>query len=136
MFVPSMADTDNVIDVAECKLQKLIGKNTGDVCEAKERMIGEYSPQTHCSRMHDCSMAKVAQARMPMHDFNLLSNDDVSKYGEERKDGRKCRLAIYDKKGDVIDFQAIGKISNSSSALVRMGDDYHLMTSIYELLQI
>ena len=44
-----MTDAYTVIHVTQSEFQKFVGENTGGIGETKERMIGEYSPQTHSS---------------------------------------------------------------------------------------
>ena len=54
-----MANTDDMINVAESKFEELVRQNTAGVCEAKKRMIGENGPQTHRPSMEDSFMAQA-----------------------------------------------------------------------------
>jgi hypothetical protein len=72
---------------------------------------------------------------MAMDDFDLLSDDNVSEYWKERKNSWECRLPIYNKEWNMVDFQAIGEISNSSSSFIRMGDNDYFMASVDEFLR-
>jgi len=51
VIVPSVTDTDDMVNVAQGKLQKLVGENASCVRKAKQAMIREDSPQPHRSRM-------------------------------------------------------------------------------------
>ena len=42
-----MANTYDMINVAQSKLQQFVGQDTGSICEAEQRVICEYSPQSH-----------------------------------------------------------------------------------------
>ena len=78
-------------------------------------------------------MAKTAQTRMAMYNLNLLSNDNIPDNGEERENGWEGRCSIDDEKGNVVDFEAIRKISHSSPPIVCMSNDYDFVPSINEL---
>jgi hypothetical protein len=78
-------------------------------------------------------VAKTAQACMAMHDLNLLSNDNVPEDWEERKDGWESRGAVDDEEWDVVDFETIGEVSHSGSAIVCVRNDDHLVASVDEL---
>jgi hypothetical protein len=83
--------------------------------------------------MQDSFVAETAQACMAMNNFNLLSNNNVPKIWEEREDGWEGRGAIYDKEGDVVDFETIGEIPNASSAIICMRDDDNLVSAVDQL---
>lgn len=46
-----MTDADDMIHVAQYKLQQLICQYTGSIRKSKQRVIREYRPQAHSSRM-------------------------------------------------------------------------------------
>ena len=46
-----MAHSDDMIHVAQSKLQQLIRQDTRRIREAKKRMIRKDSPQSHSPRM-------------------------------------------------------------------------------------
>jgi hypothetical protein len=77
-------------------------------------------------------MAETAQACMSMHDFNLLSNDNVSEDGEEGEDSWEGGGAVDDEEGDVVDLEAIREVSHSRSPLVCMRDDDDLVAPVDE----
>ena len=78
-------------------------------------------------------MAQTAQACMPMHDFNLLSQNDIPEYREEGKDSRESRFPIDDKERHMVDLETIREIPDTGSSLIRMGDDDDLVAAIDEL---
>jgi hypothetical protein len=39
-----MADTDDMVNIAECELQELVGKYTASIREAEQTMVREDSP--------------------------------------------------------------------------------------------
>jgi len=42
-----MTDTYHMINITQDEFEQLVGQNTGSICEAKQTMIRENSPQTH-----------------------------------------------------------------------------------------
>lgn len=70
---------------------------------------------------------------MSVHNFNLFSDDDVSKHWEEGKDGRHGRLSVDDEKWDMVDLEAIGEVMDSCPSGVCMGDYDDLMSSVNQL---
>ncbi len=79
-------------------------------------------------------MAEVAETGMAMDDLNLLANDNVSKDGKEGEDGRKGRFPVDHKEWNMVDFEAIGEVTNAGPAGVCMGDDNDLMAAIDKFL--
>jgi hypothetical protein len=77
-------------------------------------------------------VTEAAEAAMTMNDLNLFADDDIPEYGKEGEDGGHGRITVDDEEWDMIDLKSIGKISYSLAALVRMSDDYDLVTAIYE----
>lgn len=77
-------------------------------------------------------MAKTAQTRVPVHNLNLLSDDNITKDRKEREDGGHGRFAVDDEKGDVIDFQTVGEIADSGAAFVGMGDNDDFVAKVDE----
>lgn len=52
-------------------------------------------------------MAETAQTLVTMDNFNLLSNDYIAEYREERENRWHCRLPVYDKKGYMVHLESI-----------------------------
>jgi hypothetical protein len=48
---------------------------------------------------------------MAVHYLDALANDDVPENGEEGEDGRERGFSVDDQKRDVVDFEAIRKVS-------------------------
>lgn len=67
-----------------------------------------------------------------MNNLDLFSDHDVSKYREKGEDGRKGRCTVDDEKGNVVDFEAIGEISNSCSSVASMCNYYDFVSAIDE----
>lgn len=80
-------------------------------------------------------MAETTETGMSMNNLDLLANDDVSKDGEEGKDGGESGLAVDDKERDMVDLQTVGEVADSSAAFVCVGDDDHLVSTIDEFLE-
>ena len=78
-------------------------------------------------------MTQTAQASMTMNNFDFFSYDDVTKDREEGKDSRHSRFSIYDQKGNMIDFKAISKVSNTSTTLICVCDYDNFVPTIDEL---
>ena len=128
-----MADSNHMVHIAQSELQELIRQDTRSIREPKKRVIGKDSPQPHSPGMQDSLVTQTAQACVPVYYFDLLSENDVSENGEEGKDGGESSFSIYDKERYMIDLEAIGEISNTSSPFVRMGDDDDFMATVDEL---
>lgn len=56
-LIPCVANTNDVIDVTQCELQKFVRQYTSSVCEAEERMICKNSSKSHGSGMQNSFMA-------------------------------------------------------------------------------
>ena len=78
-------------------------------------------------------MAEATQTPMSMYNLYLLSNDNVSKYRKEREDCRESRLTVDDQERDMVDFEAIRKISYAGPPFVCVRYDYDLVSSVDEL---
>lgn len=122
-----------MIYVTENELEQLICEDARGIGKAKERMVGEYCPQPHCSCVQDPLMAKAAETAMTMDNLDTFSDKDVSEDGEERKDGWKCGLSVDDEKGHMIHFEPVGEIAHTLSIVMRVRDDNDLVASVYEL---
>ena len=75
-------------------------------------------------------MAKTAQTGVTVDDVDLLADHDVSEYGEEGEDGREGGGAVDDGEGDMVDLDAVRKISDPFPVGVRMRYDDDLVAPI------
>lgn len=80
-------------------------------------------------------MAETTQTGVAMHNLYLLADHNVSKHREERENGGHSRLPVYDEKRDMVDFEPIGKIPNSSPSFIGMCDDDDFVTTIDQFLE-
>ena len=128
-----MANTHYMINITQCKLKKFIDQYITSICKPKQRMICKHSPQPHRPRMQDSFMTHAAHACMAMNDLYLLPYNDIAEDGEKREDRRKGTGAEHDEEWDMVDFEAIRKISDTGSILVRVRDDYNFVSSVDEL---
>jgi hypothetical protein len=71
---------------------------------------------------------------MAMYYLNLLPYDNIPEDGEKREDGRKRCFTVYDEEGYVVDFEAIGEVSDACPPSVGVGYDYDFVAAIYEFL--
>ena len=133
--VPSMADAYDMVHIAQSKFQQLVGQDTASIGEAKQAVVCEYSSQSHCSRMQYCLVAQIAETGMPVYNFDALPYYDIAEYWEKGEDGREGRFAVDDEERDVIDFQAIGEVSNTRPSGICMRYDYDFVTTINEFLR-
>jgi hypothetical protein len=69
-----------------------------------------------------------------MHYLDLLPYDDIAEDGKEREDGREGRLPIYHEKRNMVDFQSVCKVANTSPTFISMSDNDDFMPAIYEFL--
>ena len=86
------------------------------------------------SSADDGFMTQAAQTSVAVDDFNLLPDDDIAEDWKEGEDGWKRGFSINDEEGNMIDFETIGEISDSSTAFVCMGDDDDLVATVDEIL--
>ena len=77
-------------------------------------------------------MAKAAETCMPMYNFDLLSDYDVAKDGKEREDSWQSRLSIDDEERNMINFESVCEVPDTSSTFVCMGYDNYFMAAIDE----
>lgn len=128
-----MADPNNMIHIAQGKFQELIRQDTRSIREPKKRMIRKDRSQPHSPSMEDSLVTQTAQACMPMHDLNLLSQNDISENREEGKDSRESSFPVDDKERHMIDLEAVCEIPNTSSPFISVGDDDDFVATVDEL---
>ena len=75
-------------------------------------------------------MAEAAKTGMSMYNFDALPYHDIAEYWEKGEDGREGRFAVDDEERDVVDFQAIGKVSNAGTSGIGMCYDYDFVATI------
>jgi hypothetical protein len=66
-----------------------------------------------------------------MNYLNLFSYDDIPKDWKEGEDCWEGCFEIYDKEGNMVDFESIGEIAHTSSAFVGMSYDDYFVAPIY-----
>ena len=86
--------------------------------------------------MEDSLLAEVAEAGMAVDDLYLLADYDIAKDWEEGKDRWKGGLPVDDKERHMVDFKAVGEISDSSTAFICMSDYDDLVSSVDKFLYI
>lgn len=82
--------------------------------------------------MQNTLMAKTAETTMAVNNLYALPDTDISEDGKEGKDSGKSGGTVDDKEGDVVDFDAVGKVSDTFAIVVGVGDDDDLVTAIDE----
>ena len=127
-----MADTNNMIHIAKRKFEQLVRQDTSSVRKAKQGMVREHRPQTHCSRMKNGFMTQAAKACMSMDYLYLLSKDDISEYRKERENRGESGLPVDDEERHMVHLESVGQVSHPSSAFVGMSNDHNLVTTIDE----
>jgi len=128
-----MADADNMVHVAQCKLQHLVGQNACSICKAKQGVIRKDGPQSHCPAVQYGFLAQTTETCMAMHNLDLLSYHNISEDWEEREDGGEGGSAVYDKKWNVVDLEAIREVADAGSSFVGVGDDDDFVTAVDQL---
>ena len=93
-----MTNSDDMINIAQRELQKLIGQDTSSICKSKERMIGKDRPQTHRPRMKNRLMTHTAKTSMAMYNLNLFSDDDITEDRKKGEDRGESRFSVNDEK--------------------------------------
>ena len=127
-----MANANDVVNIAQSELQQLVCQDTRCIRKTKQRMIRKDGPKAHCSSVQDCLMAKTTEASMAMHYLDLFPDYDVPKDGKERENCRQGGLAVDDQEWNMVHFEAIGEVSDTAAALVRMSDDDNFVATINE----
>ena len=127
-----MTDSNYMVDIAQSKLQQLVRQDTRSIRKPKERMIGKDRPQPHGPSMQDSLVTQTAQASVSVHDFNLLSENDIPEYWKEGKDSRESSFSIDDKERYMVDLEAIRKVSNTRPSFIRVSDDDNFVAAIDE----
>lgn len=130
---PCVAHANTMIYVTEDELEELVRENARSVGKSKQRVIREYRPQPHCSRMEYALMAKTAQTTVTVNYLYTLSNEDVSQDGEEGENRGERSLPVDDEKGHMVHFQPIGEIAHTFSVVMGVRDDDDLVASVDEL---
>lgn len=131
-----MADTDDMIHVAQYKLQQLVREYARRVGKSKQAVIRKHRPQSHSPRVQYSLEAETTETAMTMDNLNLFANDDVPEYGKEGEDCRERCLAVDNEEGNVVDFEAIGEVSDPCAASIGMGDYHDFVTAVDEFLYI
>jgi hypothetical protein len=131
-----MANADGMVYITQCKLQQLVRQDTGRVRKAEKGMIREYSSETHGARMYDGLMAKAAETAVSMYNFNLFPYYNIPEHWKEGEYGWEGRFAEDHEEGNVVDFQAIGEVSDPSAPFVRVRYYYYFVATIYEFLGV
>lgn len=116
--IPGVADTDDVVHVAEGELEDLVCQDAGSIRKAKQRVICEDGTQTHGPTMENGLMTQSTQARMAVDNLDLLSDKDVAQDREGREDSREGRGSEDDEERDMIDSNSIGQVAHAAAALV------------------
>lgn len=84
--------------------------------------------------MKNSLATEATETRMAVDNLNLFSNHNVTEDREEGKDGREGRFSVDHEEGDVVDFEAIGEISDPCAVLVCVCDDDDFMSSVDQFL--
>lgn len=71
---------------------------------------------------------------MTMDDLDVLAQYYISEYWEKREDGRERGFAVYHQERDMVDFQAICKVSNTRPAGICMCDDNNFVPPVNQFL--
>lgn len=133
---PSVTDAYDMVDIAQCEFEELVGKDTPSIRKTKQAMVCEDSSQSHSPCMQYGLMAQTTQAGVSMYDSNALANNNIAEDGKEGEDGGEGGLAVDNPEWDVVDLETVGKISDAFPTVVRMCDDDDLVSTIYEFLVV
>lgn len=85
--------------------------------------------------MKYCLATEITQTGVSVDDLDGLSNDNVAEHWKKGEDGWEGGLAVHGPEGDIVDFEAIGKIADPCAALVCVGDDDDFVATINEFLR-
>lgn len=98
-------------------------------------MVREDSPQSHSTGMEDSFSTKATQTGMSVDNVDVLPNNNIPEYGEEREDGRECGFAVDDEEWDVVDLESIGEVTDSRPPFVCMCNNNNFVSPIDEFLR-
>ena len=79
-------------------------------------------------------VAEATQTLMPMDNLNLLPDNDVPKDGKKGENSGHSRLSVYDQKWNMINFEAVGQVTDTRATLIGMGNDDDFMSPVNEFL--
>ncbi|KAL1844434.1 hypothetical protein VTK73DRAFT_2564 [Phialemonium thermophilum] len=133
MNIPCVAHADNVVHVAQGKLEKLVGQDAARIGKAKEGVVGEDGAQAHGAGVQDSLVAEAAETGVAVDDLDALAQHDVAEDGEEGEDAGEGGAAVDDQEGHVVDLEAVGQIAHTRAALVGVGDDDDLVAAVPQL---
>lgn len=85
-----MTDANNMVHITQRKFQQLIREDTRRVGKPEKTMIRKAGSQPHGPRVQNSLMAKAAQRSVAVDNFDLLADQDVAEYWEEREDCWQC----------------------------------------------
>ena len=71
-----------------------------------------------------------------MDDLDFLADDDVAEDGEGGEDGWEGGFAVDGPEGDVVHFDAVGEVTDASTAWVCMRDDNDFVAAVDEFLDV
>jgi len=76
-------------------------------------------------------MAQVRETSMTVYNLDLLADEDLAEDRERAEDSWEGGATIYDPVREMVDFEAVGEIADSSARRVVVGvsyDDYAVAT--------
>jgi hypothetical protein len=71
---------------------------------------------------------------MTVNYIDLFPDNNIAEDWEEREDGWESRFSVDDEKRNMIDFESVGEIPDTSTAFVRVGDYNAFVASVNQLL--
>lgn len=78
--------------------------------------------------------AETTQTAVTVDNLNLFANDNIAEYWEKREERRHGGLAVDDQERDIVNFESIGKVSNSFASVIGVRNNNHFVAAIDQFL--
>jgi hypothetical protein len=93
-----------MVHIRQSEFKKLIGQDTRNVRESKERMVRETGPDAHRPRVKDPFVCQRRKRLVAMHNVYLFPNENVPHDGKEGVDGWEDNLVGDDPGWEMVHF--------------------------------
>lgn len=121
-----MRDANDMIDIAEGKLEQFVRQDRAGIGEPKQRMIGKTHLEPHGFPVEDSFLTERGKGAMAMDNVNGFTNKNAAKQREKAKQGGKCGFRVDHQRRHIVHLEPIGHVAYPFSVSVRMRHDNHL----------
>lgn len=87
VLLTGVRDTDDIVNIGQCKLEQFVHENTTQVRKAEQGMVSECARYSHGSGMQKTLMTEITECLMSMDMINALAYEDIPKPSDISKHG-------------------------------------------------